>query len=48
MTGRSKAEWSKEAKARAFERLKETQKKPPSYHRKKLLLEQIKDDLPRY
>ena len=48
MTGRSKSTWTKEAKERAFERLKKTQKKPVSYARKKALIDAIPDTLPRY
>ena len=48
MTGRSKSGWTPEAKKRAFDRLKETQKRPVSYARKKQLIDDIPDTLPRY
>ena len=46
----SKKGWSKEAHAKAWLGLKEKIKNPtpPSYWRKKELLDQIPDDLPRY
>lgn len=46
--GRSNETWTKEAKERSLARLKQNLDKPLSYARKKQLLEEIKDDFPRY
>ena len=46
--GRSKKFWSKKSHERAFERLKEQQKSPVSYARKKIILESMTDDFVRY